>query len=92
MSTIMDLANCEIISYRVNNSIALPFVIETFEEAFQGTAPKVYWFIAIKKGTIPHPNSVECWKKIKLFKACRIEETASIMLQWKTSLGTLKLN
>jgi transposase InsO family protein len=40
MSALMDLCNREIISYRVSNSIELPFVMETFREAFEKYYPE----------------------------------------------------
>lgn len=40
MSALMDLCNREIISYRVSESIALPFVMETLDEAFEKYNPE----------------------------------------------------
>jgi putative transposase len=39
LSAVMDLFNREIVSYRVSDSIALPFVLETFEQAFRNRRP-----------------------------------------------------
>lgn len=39
MSALMDLHNREIISYRISDSLELPFVLETFEEAFHNYKP-----------------------------------------------------
>lgn len=40
LSVILDLFNKEIISYRISDTLAIPFVLETFEDAFARVVPE----------------------------------------------------
>jgi transposase InsO family protein len=40
LSVILDLFNKEIISYRISDTLAIPFVLETFEDAFARVQPE----------------------------------------------------
>ena len=63
MSALMDLYNREIISYRVSNTLMLPFVIETFDEAFQKYKPEKVLIHSDQGGHYTSPQFSHILKK-----------------------------